>query len=153
MYRSPTSGHAFRELSRGGGFQYCVRLPVALLAVLWLAGCSSPTPPQPRPRPAVNAPSQRIVVGDWPQGARLLRHVRPIYPPEARKQRIEGTVKLRVVIGKTGAIQDVTVLDGPPIFIPESLRAVRQWRYTPTSINGEAVEVITEVHFDFNPRQ
>ena len=79
----------------------------------------------------------------------LLRKVQPEYPPLARQARIQGAVVLQAVISRNGTIENLQVLGGHPMLIPSALAAVRQWRYRPYILNGEAVEVETQVTVNF----
>jgi protein TonB len=83
----------------------------------------------------------------------LVHSVSPVYPKEARQKRIEGTVTLRARITKAGDLQDITVLKGNPIFVPEAVRVAKEWRYTPCLIDSEAVEIITTFDINFNLSQ
>lgn len=75
----------------------------------------------------------------------LLRRVQPDYPAPARQSRIQGKVVLAAVIGKEGAIEHLQVLSGHPMLIPAALEAVRQWRYRPYILNGDPIEVDTQI--------
>ncbi len=113
---------------------------------------SAPTaapPPPPPPPVKKKAPPKRIRVGGNVAKARLTRQVRPQYPPLARQARIQGTVKLSAVISKDGTIQKLEVMSGHPLLVPAALAAVKQWRYRPTLLNGEAVEVLTNIDVNF----
>ncbi len=113
---------------------------------------SAPTvapPPPPPPPVKKKAAPKRIRVGGNVAKARLLRQVRPQYPPLARQARIQGTVKLSAVIAKDGTIQKLEVTNGHPLLVPAALAAVKQWRYKPTLLNGEAVEVLTNIDVNF----
>ncbi|MBI1788802.1 MAG: energy transducer TonB [Acidobacteria bacterium] len=118
-------------------------------------GCTAtpgaPPPPAPTPeaRPDKPAPIVRIRVGGAVQTAKLISQPKPVYPPLARAARISGTVRLEAVIGKDGLIQDLRLVSGHHLLAPAAREAVRQWRYEPTLLNGEPVEVLTqiEVHF------
>lgn len=113
---------------------------------------SAPTaapPPPPPPPVKKKAPPKRIRVGGNVAKARLTRQVRPQYPPLARQARIQGTVKLSAVISKDGSIQKLEVMSGHPLLVPSALAAVKQWRYRPTLLNGEAVEVLTNIDVNF----
>jgi protein TonB len=93
------------------------------------------------------------MIGDSLNCAKFVRYVGPAYPEEARRRRIEGNVRLRVLIAKTGEIRDIQVLDGDPLLIPSALTAVRQWRYTPCALNSEPVEEDTVIAVGFNLNQ
>ena len=79
----------------------------------------------------------------------LIYRVQPEYPEIARQARIQGAVQLRAIISKAGTIENLTVESGPPMLIPSALKAVRQWRYRPYLLNGEPVEVETEITVNF----
>lgn len=106
-------------------------------------------PPPPPPVKKKPPPPKRIRVGGSVQRANLIRQVRPVYPPLARQARIQGTVKLTAIIAKDGTIQKLEVLSGHPLLIPAALSAVKQWRYRPTLLNGQPVEVVTQVDVNF----
>jgi protein TonB len=72
-----------------------------------------------------------------------------VYPPLARQARIQGTVRLQAIIAKDGTIQSLEVVSGHPLLVQSALDAVRQWRYQPTLLNGEPVEVSTTVDVIF----
>jgi len=79
----------------------------------------------------------------------ILRKVPPVYPPLARQARIQGTMTLRVIINKLGDVRDVQLLSGHPMLAPAAIEAVKQWKYAPYELNGEAVEVETDVQVNF----
>lgn len=70
----------------------------------------------------------------------------PVYPPEAKKKRIQGTVLLDATIGKDGHVEALHVVSGPPMLQASSIEAVKQWVYRPFLLNGEPVEVETTIH-------
>ena len=117
----------------------------------------APPPPPPPPPKAAEAPKpvvpQRIRVGGNVQNAKLTRKVMPVYPPLAKQARITGTVRLNAIISKDGRIQDLQVASGHPLLIPAALEAVRQWIYEPTLLNGEPVEVVTQIDVNFTLTQ
>jgi protein TonB len=80
----------------------------------------------------------------------LIYKVQPLYPPLARSARIQGTVLLRAVISRAGTIENLQALSGPPMLIHAALDAVSQWRYRPYLLNGEPVEVETQVTVNFS---
>ena len=101
-------------------------------------------PPPPKPEGP-----KRIRVSTGVQEARLINKVVPIYPPLARQARIQGTVKLHAIISKEGTIQQLEVVSGPPLLIQAALDAVKQWRYKPTLLSDEPVEVDTYIDVIF----
>jgi TonB family protein len=82
----------------------------------------------------------------------LILKVAPIYPDEARRARVQGTVILQVVIGKEGTIENLHVVSGDSLLVDAATDAVRQWRYRPYVLNGAPVEIDTtvEIHFTLN---
>jgi protein TonB len=107
------------------------------------------TAPPPPPKPNVT----RTRVGGAVQAAKLVNRVQPIYPPLARQTRISGTVRLHAIIGKDGTVQQLQVESGHPLLVQSALDAVKQWRYQPTLLNGEPVEVDTEIDVIFSLAQ
>lgn len=106
-----------------------------------VAGSNLPPPPKATP--------SRIVVGGNVQQARLINQVRPIYPPLAKQARIQGTVRLQAIIGKDGTVEQLEVLSGHPLLVQAAQDAVRQWRYQPTLLNSQPVEVVTTIDVIF----
>jgi periplasmic protein TonB len=109
-----------------------------------IGGAGTAAPPPPRATP------KRVSVGGNVQAARLVNRVQPVYPPLARQTRISGTVKLHAIIGKNGAVEQLQVLSGHPLLVQSALDAVKQWRYQPTLLNGDPVEVDTEIDVIFS---
>src|ERR1017187_471913 len=105
------------------------------------------------PLPSTGATPQRIRVGGDVQKAKLVQQPAPVYPPLAMQARISGVVRLNAIIGKDGTVQNVTVASGHPLLIPPAMEAVKQWVYAPTFLNGQAVEVVTQIHVDFTLSQ
>lgn len=103
-------------------------------------GWSPPLPAPPSPKS-----SAPLRVSEGVQEARLLNRVTPAYPVLARQARMEGSVALRAIIGRDGIVREVELLSGSPLFVREAMEAVRQWRYQPTLLNGEPVEVETHI--------
>jgi protein TonB len=79
----------------------------------------------------------------------LIRQVNPQYPPLAREARIQGIVVLQATIGKDGTVQHLRVLSGHPLLIQAAIEAVKQWLYRPYYLNGEPVEVDTQISVNF----
>jgi TonB family protein len=75
----------------------------------------------------------------------LLKKANPVYPPAAKKARIQGSVVLNAVIGKEGHVENLTVVSGPNELQQSALDAVRQWVYKPFLLNGDPVEVKTTI--------
>ena len=82
--------------------------------------------------------------------AMLVHRVEPVYPKLARQLGRAGRVELRAIIATDGTIQSLQVVSGDPLFYQSALDAVRQWRYTPTVLNGEPVEIDTFITVIYN---
>ena len=80
---------------------------------------------------------------------RLIKRVNPVYSKYARKNRIQGMVVMHAAISKEGDIVNLVVISGPPILTEAAATAVKQWKYRPYLVNGEPVEVETEVRVNF----
>jgi len=109
-----------------------------------IGGIPKAAPPPPAPPPPV-----RIRVSTGVQQAKRSNYVEPIYPPLAKQARIQGVVKLQAIIGRDGTIQNLTVVSGHPLLVQAALDAVQQWRYSPTLLNNEPVEVETIIEVNF----
>jgi periplasmic protein TonB len=107
-----------------------------------IIGNSAPPPP---PKPT----QTRIRVGGNVQGAKLLHQVQPIYPQIAKTAHVSGTVLLHAIIAKDGSIQELQYVSGPPLLMRAAMDAVHEWRYQPTMLNGEPVEVDTTIQVVF----
>jgi protein TonB len=92
---------------------------------------------------------KRIRVPAQVAEANLIHDVTPQYPPEAGRKRVEGTVVLMAVIGKDGTVRDVRVESGLPLLAQAAIDAVKQWRYKPYLLNGEPVEVDSQITINF----
>lgn len=94
---------------------------------------------------------KRIAVGGTVQRARLIKQVPPVYPAACKAAGIEGTVVLSIVIGKDGAVQSARRLNRQvdERLADAAVEAVKQWVYQPTLLNGEPVEVMTDVEVNF----
>jgi protein TonB len=79
----------------------------------------------------------------------LIKRVQPTYPAAAMRMHVEGSVQLLATIGKTGNITAVKILSGEPLLAKAALDAVRQWKYKPYYLNGDPVEIQTQVTVNF----
>jgi hypothetical protein len=91
----------------------------------------------------------RITVGSNVQQAKLLSQPPPKYPPEARRRRIQGTLEFQATIGKQGGIGELEFLRGPLIFYETSRESLLRWKYRPTLLNGEPVDVLTRIDVSY----
>ena len=95
--------------------------------------------------------AQRIRVGAAVEQRKLLYSPEPLYPPLAQQARIQGTVRLEVLIAADGAVKQVRLISGHPMLAGAVLEAVKKWRYRPTLLDGEPVEVVTQVEVRLPP--
>lgn len=101
------------------------------------------------PESAAPATPGRIRVGGNAQALNLIYKVTPVYPALAKQARIQGVVRFTVNIGNDGTMQDVQLISGHPLLVESARTAVWQWRYKPTLLNGEPVDVVTQVDVNF----
>jgi len=95
------------------------------------------------PRPVHHPP-----ISHWMEG-NLIHRLQPAYPPLAVQTSTQGQVVLREVISREGTIEKLQVVSGHPLLVRAAIEAVRQWRYRPYVLNGEPVEVETQVTVNF----
>jgi TonB family protein len=100
------------------------------------------TGPRP-PQPPVETPTRPRLIHTQIDPAMLIRRVEPKYPALAIQTHREGRVELRAIIGTDGTIQSLQVVSGDPLFLLSAREAVQQWKYKPTYLNGQAVEIDT----------
>jgi TonB family protein len=100
-------------------------------------------------------PPKRLVVDGNILQAHMIEHHPPEYPPLAKQARIQGTVRLQVVIDFHGNVAEIQVLQGHPLLVQAAINAVRKWRYRPTLLNGEPVQVRSwvDVVFALNTKE
>jgi TonB family protein len=94
--------------------------------------------------PKLGAPISQGVTGGT-----LLRRVQPVYPPEARRLRLQGSVILEANIAEDGQIQDLKLVSGHPVLAQAAMDAVRQWRYSPYLLNGQPIRKQTRININF----
>jgi protein TonB len=115
-----------------------------------------PTPPPPPPAPQAPPPPAPAIykgpqrVGGDVQQANLIEHIAPVYPRLAIQAHVQGVVVLEAVITTSGDVDSLRVVSGHPLLVQAALDAVRQWRYRPTLLNGQPVEVITTITVTFS---
>ncbi len=100
--------------------------------------------PLPPPAPAIRTFRTSTML----EGS-LIRRVQPAYPPLARSVRVQGAVVLAALIGKEGTIENLRLISGHPMLVPAAIAAVSQWRYRPYILNGEPIEVETQITVNF----
>jgi protein TonB len=106
-------------------------------------------PQPPPPQTSKSGQPLRVRPGGKVIPPKLVYQPKPEYPELARIARTEGAVELEAVIGKDGTIEELKVLRGHPLLVKAAVDAVRQWRYQPTLLNGEPIEVVTEITVNF----
>ena len=105
------------------------------------------TPPKPPvPPPSV---TRRIQVSGGVSQGFLIQQVRPAYPAPAIAARVQGPVILNALISRGGTIENLRLVSGHPMLVQAAIEAVRQWRYRPYLLNGEPVEVETQITVNF----
>lgn len=116
---------------------------------------AAPPPPPPalqKKEPVAAKPAQVRMGGDVAE-AKLVHKVIPAYPVLARQTRTQGTVVFTAVISAEGTITQLHTVSGSPLLTPAAAEAVRQWRYRPTLLNGQPVEVLTTIEVTFTLKQ
>jgi TonB family protein len=126
-----------------GGFRYVGKLSGNIIG-----------PPKKQTAPeetqaSIPKPLSRVRVGADVAAALLIHQVAPSYPQAAKDAHIKGTVVIHAVIGKDGALKDTYVISGVCVLAEPALDAVKKWRYKPTLLNGEPVEVDTTISVIF----
>ena len=109
------------------------------------------TPPPHAPTGGGGGGGERSLrVGGDVQLFNLIHRVDPVYPPLARQARIQGTVRFTGIIGRDGTVQSVQLVSGHPLLVEAARQAVMQWLYKPTLLNGQPVEVVTQIDVGFS---
>jgi TonB family protein len=105
--------------------------------------------PQNLPAPAAMVPPGAVNVPGLDAQANLISQPHPMYPPLAKQARVSGVVTLAAVIGTDGHVKNLSVIKGHPLLIQAAIDAVRDWVYKPTIVNGQPVEVATQIDVNF----
>jgi periplasmic protein TonB len=111
-----------------------------------IGGIGTAPPPPPPPKPAT---PKRIRVGGQVENAKQIFAPAPEYPQIAKMARVQGVVRLAAIISENGTIQDLKLISGPPLLVKAAMDAVSRWRYQPTLLNGDPVQVDTEIDVNF----
>jgi TonB family protein len=120
------------------------------LAAAWLPLKADPVPSQ-EPSPGTNTlVREPIRVGGNVQESKLIYKVEPVYPEEAKRARITARVTMVVTTNEEGVVSDIRVSSGHPLLVDAAVSAVKQWRYSPTLLNGVPVPVMFTVTCAFN---
>ncbi len=113
----------------------------------------APEPPKIKPQPDQPDKPVRVKVGGAVRPPELVHYVKPAYPPLARQARIQGPVRLSAVLARNGAVTALQLVSGHPLLVQAALDAVRTWRYRPTMLNNEPVEVAMTIDVNFTLSQ
>ncbi len=105
--------------------------------------------PQSIANPQPVFPFVALPVSQGVTGGRLTRKIDPIYPSEARLQRVEGPVVLDALVGEDGNVREVQVTSGPPLLAKAAAQAVKRWRYEPYQLNGKPVAIHNQITIQF----
>ena len=103
-------------------------------------------PPAPAP------PQQPLKSGGVLQAPKLVKRVSPDYPAAARSANVQGVVRFTATIAKDGTLQNVQAVSGPAVLIPAATQAVKKWIYQPMLLDGNPVEVVTQIEVNFSLR-
>ncbi len=101
------------------------------------------------PQPPPSSSSSRVKVGGPVQEGKLVHREPALYPPLAQQARIQGVVRFDVVIGTDGTPSNIQLRAGHPLLVPAAVEAIKKYRYQPTLLNGNPVEVETAVDVNF----
>jgi TonB family protein len=121
-------------------------------SVIGIAAPGAGAPPPnliPSAEPSLRPTLQTLNVSQGVSQGLLIKKVPPSYPANALRLRVEGTVELMATISKTGEISHVKVISGEPQLTKAAADAVKQWKYKPYLLNGEPVEIQTQVTVNF----
>jgi protein TonB len=108
-----------------------------------------PVAPPPPPPVVKKSPPAPLHVSSGVVESNLIHRVQPAYPPLAKSARIQGIVEFTAIISKQGTIENLQFVRGHPLLVNAAREAILQWRYRPTLLNGEPVEVITNILVNF----
>jgi len=108
----------------------------------------APLPPLPGAA-ATAEPPKRVSISAGVAAGLLIAKTNPVYPADAKKAGVQGTVTLEAIIGRDGMVESLKVVSGPDLLQQAALDAVKTWRYKPYLLNGELVEVRTTVNIIF----
>ncbi len=155
----PLRGAGAREIAQNGGYAFAfLRPPYRGRVRVTLAFCTALLERAKQFYPDATANCDPVVrkpssgsarMGGTVIAASLIKRVTPVFPPEAHNRGVYGTVKFQALIGKDGKIKDLELLSAPFLLYDSSRKAVEQWEYRPTTLNGEPVDVLTTIDVNF----
>jgi TonB family protein len=143
--------HDAMELASGSAQQLAVTLQLGKIAEGMTVTGTRPNPSAAAAAAAESTVPKRIRIGGNAQAAKIVKQVRPVYPPHLKEQGIEGTVLLDAIIGRDGKVTNVTPANSlvHPDLVASATEAVKQWEYEPTFLNGNPVEIMTSVQINY----
>jgi TonB family protein len=104
----------------------------------------------PRSQPAIQQLSEPVTLSEDAARAMLVQMVNPVYPQEALSQKLHGPVVLQAQIGRDGSVQDLKIVRGYFLLGRAAIAAVKQWRFRPYTVNGQAAATQTLITINFN---
>lgn len=111
------------------------------------------SPPPPALQSRASARTGPLRVGGVIAEANLIHKIQPVYPQLAKSARVQGAVEFTATISKDGNIENLQLVRGHPLLVNAAKEAVLQWKYRPTLLNGQPVEVITDIFVNFTLAQ
>ena len=141
------SGTAVAEVKEKESPPPALKQPNAPVSPTWSVAVSSD--PYPSIRIPEGISSQKPPNGRSLQIGRAISRVEPVYPEDAKRQGIEGTVKLHVVVSGDGSVESVELTSGPALLAKAATSAIREWRYGQTLLGGQPVETEQDVVVKF----
>jgi len=101
------------------------------------------SPPEAPPNPPDNRPTREV------RPASLIKRRLPIYPPMARKARVQGVVLIEATVTEVGTLDEINVISGHPMLTPAALDAIREWRYEPATLDGIPTRASVSIRVNF----
>jgi len=146
-----SSGEAVAEETSGG--QHTTGLAAVTAGGPGGLQIDVPSPANAKPQTSAGGPQgtrpMRVRVSQGVMQGMVISKVQPTYPPDARAARIQGSVVIATIIGKDGNIESERLVSGDPLLAPAAMDAVKQWKYRPYLLNGNPVEVDTQITVNF----
>lgn len=117
------------------------------------ASPGNPAPPMSKEPAKAKEPARPLTIGGNVAAANLIHRVEPVYPALAKAARVQGVVMFQATIGRDGEIRNLQLQEGHPLLVSAARNAILQWRYRPTLLNGQPVEVLTTITVRFSLAQ
>ena len=134
-------------MRRAGLLVALVELGAISLTTL-LSGQEAQSQPETAPSAQIQLP-QRVRVSQGVMQGLIVKKVQPKYPKEAKKQHVQGSVILQAIISKTGDIGELRLINGPELPVPSAMDAVKKWKYRPFLLQGQPVEIETQITVNY----